>query len=299
MSDFMQGNPDTGAITVPFSDDDAEKKTGEDLDEELPASATPQERLTRRQKQQERLQRLIAEGRQAKEENAALKAEQERQKAELERMKGFLAAQQQQRPANDGGKDPWEARLDAVYQKQADAYRSAQAEIAAKTFDADRQKHYERIAREVETEKARIHTERAIAGQTEAQKQQQARAIWESKYPEVYGNKQAYDYAEATYKRRQALGEAPTGALVDEVMNETMTTFRLGPKKAPTASEKSRMSGIPSSGTGGGGGRSEGITATPEIRRMAAAAYPDLPEKQALEKWTNKTGKRLREKKIL
>jgi hypothetical protein len=58
------------------------------------------------------------------------------------------------------------------------------------------------------------------------------------------------------------------------------------------------MSGMASSG-GGGGGRDTGITMTPEFKRMAIAAYSELPEAEAIKKWVNTTGKRLREKKII
>jgi len=38
---------------------------------------------------------------------------------------------------------------------------------------------------------------------------------------------------------------------------------------------------------------------TKELRQMAIAAYDHLPEEEAIKAWTNKTGKRLREKKVV
>lgn len=59
------------------------------------------------------------------------------------------------------------------------------------------------------------------------------------------------------------------------------------------------MSGIPSSGNGGGNSGPPGIKLTPELKRIAIAAYSELPEDEAIKKWVNTTGKRLREKKVL
>lgn len=303
MGDFMQGDPDKNPITVPFSDDEAEKKAA-DLLEEEPKEASPVERVTRKRKQHERLQDLIKDG----EKNAArvkeLEERDEKREREMAELRGMIY-QQHQRAANTNapsdGKDPFERELDAIYARQGEAYKAAQAEIKAGTFDEKRQAHYERIAREIETAKNRVFVRSEIAQTAPAQRAEQARQIWEQKYPEVYANPRAYQFAEATYKRRTALlepGQAITNELVDEVMNETMTQFRLGPKKAPSASERSRLSGVPSSGAGGGGG-TPGIQMTPTLRRIAMAAHEDLPEEEAIKAWVNKTGKRLREKKAL
>lgn len=300
--DYMQGDHDN-AVQVPFSDDEAEPKNDNGaadlLDDDKPA-ASPEEALTRKRNRQERLQRLINEGRQSKEELGKTREELGSLKSELERLKGFVAANEnnrrlQERPA---GKDPFEARLDAVYERQERAYNAAQAEIKAGTFNDERSKYYSREAREIEAEKSAIHTERALAAREPHQRAIQARQAWEQKYPDVYNNPAAYQYAEATHRRRRALGEADTAQLVDEVMNEAMVTFKLGPKKPPSASERSRLSGLPSSG-GGGGERGSGITMTPALRKMAAAAYSDLPEPEAIKRWTDREGKRLREKKVL
>lgn len=299
MGDFMQGDPDKNPITVPFSDDEAEKKAA-DLLEEEPKEASPVERVTRKRKQQERLQSLITEG----EKNAArvkeLEERDERRERELAELRGMVYQRPAPPPPTDG-KDPYERELDAIYSRQSDAYKAAQAEIKAGTFDDKRQAHYERVAREIETDKSRALIRREMAQREPVQRQEQARQIWEQKYPEVYGNPRAYQFAEATFKRRTALldpGQPITNELVEEVMNETMTQFRLGPKKAPSASERSRLSGVPSSGAGGGGG-TPGIQMTPTLRRIAMAAHEDLPEEEAIKAWVNKTGKRLREKKAL
>lgn len=301
MGDFMQGDPDKNPITVPFSDDVEEDKKAVDLVEDEPKDASPEERVTRKRKRQERLQTLLQEGQKNADRVRELEERDERRERELAELRGMVIQQQHRAAAPPAdGKDSFDRDLDAIYARQSEAYRAAQAEIKAGTFDDKRQAHYERVAREIETDKSRVLIRREMAQREPVQRQEQARQIWEQKYPEVYANPRAYQFAEATFKRRSALlepGQPITNDLVDEVMTEAMTQFRLGPKKPPSATERSRLSGVPSSGAGGGG--SPGIQMTPVLRRMAVAARDDLPEEEAIKAWVNKTGKRLREKKAL
>lgn len=302
MSDFMMGDPDKTSVAVPFSDDEAEAKKVPELDEEDSPTASPEERRSRRQRRQERLQLMVQESQKNAERVRELEERENKTAREVAELRGMLAAQQQlqSRIANDNGKDPYEQRLDAVYARQKRAYDAAQAEIATGKLTPERQAYYEQEAREIETEKTRIHTERAVAQDRETRRSEQAQQVWVQKFPEVYNNPKAFQYAQATWQQRQALGEQPTNALVEEVMHDTMTRFKLGAKPAPTASDRARLSGIPSSG-GGGSKTATGIdfSGNPALRKMALAAHSDLPEAEALKKWTNSTGKRLRDKKVI
>ncbi len=296
MSDYMQGDKDN-AVPVPFSDDESAEPASEVLEEDKPTDS-PEERITRKKRRQERLNRLITEGKQSKEELASVKAE-------LERLKGEQAAIQRQvavatqRPANDTAQpDPYEKMLDAVYEEQATAYAAAQAEVKAGTFTPERQQHWERVGRAIEAKKTRIHTQRVMDEQAVTRRNEQAREVWVQKYPEVYQNSKAYQYAQATYQQRLALGEQDARQLVDDVMNDAITRFRLGAKPAPTASERSRLSGVPAAGSGGSA-KPSGIVMNPAFERMARAAYPDIPEAEAIKKWVNGPGKRLRERKVI
>jgi hypothetical protein len=302
-SSFMQGDPDKGAISVPFSDDQSEAAANDNavVEEEDKPGEHPEVRKARRQRRNERLQEQLRLGKRALDEVEALKERDAQRDRELAELRGMVAANQnaRQQPPSDGKSD-WDRRLDTVYERQRNAYAAAQAEIKAGTFDDKRQQHYDREAREIEAEKARIHAEQVLESREQYRRAEQAQQVWVQKYPEVYGNQQAYQYAEATFRRRQALGEAVSNQLVEEVMQEAMTQFRLGPKKAPSASDRARLSGIASSGTGQSTGRTDtGIQMTPELRRMAIAAYSDLPEAEALKKWANGPGKRLRDRKVL
>lgn len=292
-SNFMLGSGND-AISVPFSDDEVVKDEELITDADKPGES-PEERKNRKQKRQERLQTKLQAGKKAEEELAAERAEKQELRERLARLEGVVSARQQ--PANDG-KDPFEAELDAIYEEQQSAYSAAQAEVAAGKLDAKRAQHYERIARDIETRKSRVHARREIAQTEPVRQQNQAQQVWVQKHPEVYGNPRAFQYAQGRYQTRLALGETITNATVDEIMEETKAQFKLGSKPAATPSERSRFGGVPSSG-GGGARSTEPVTLSREIRRMAIAAYDHLPEDEAIKAWTNKTGKRMREKKML
>ena len=290
---YSVGDPD--AINVPFSDDEKEDLA---LDEDKPGES-PEERKARRERRQERLQTKLREGKAAKEELERERAEKQELRERLARLEGAVAATARQQPANDG-KDPFEAELDAIYAEQQSAYQAAQAELAAGNgkMPPERVKHYERLARDIDTRRSRVHARREIALTEPVRQRQTARQQWEAKYPDVYGNERAYEYAEGRFKQRRALGDQITAATVDEIMEETRVQFKLGAKPAPSVSERARLSGTASSGSGGGGGK-EPITLSREVRKIALAAYDDLPEEEAIKRWTAKTGKRMRERKLL
>ncbi len=296
----MQGDPDRHSVVVPFSDDETVSDDQLITDEDKPTDSF-EERKSRKEKRQARLQSKLQEGAKAKEELEAERKEKAELRERIARLEGSVAAaQHQQRQPPADGKDDFERELDDIYQAQQNAYQAAQAEVKAGTFDAKRQTYYEGIARDIETRKTTVHTRRVLA-QTEGSRQQnQAQQVWVQKYPDVYRNANAFQYAQGKAQQRLALGDSITPQVVDEIMTETMATFKIGAKPAPTQSERAKLSGMPASGSGGGGrGDGGGITLTPALRQMAIAAYDHLPEAEALKAWTNKTGKRLREKKAL
>jgi hypothetical protein len=292
---YTMGDPD--AINVPFSDDEQVKDDELILDEDKPGES-PTERKSRREKRQERLQLKLQEGKAAKEELEREKAEKQELRERLARLEGAVSAQRQ--PVSDGGKDPFEAELDKIYDEQQAAWVSAKAEIDSGKMTAERNKYWERVARDIDTRRARVNARREIAMTEPIRQQNQAQQQWVNKYPEVYGNQRAYQYAQGRYQQRQALGDAITYDVVDEIMQEAKVQFKLGGKPAPSASERARLSGTASSGNSGGGSK-EPITLSREIRKIAIAAYGGrgISEADAIKKWTEKTGKRMRAAKLL
>lgn len=286
------------AVTVPFSDDETNKEAAE-LDEDKP-DASPEERKTRSQKRAERVKRIMDEGAQHKQRADKLESELGSLRGEVERLKGFATAVAQRPvPQADGGKDPYERDLDAVYKKRDDAYTAMQAEMKAGALSDERTRHYHNIGREVEAEISRIHIAKALAANEVQRRAESSQAVWRNKYPEVYDNPKAYQYAEGLYRMRRA-DEPDSNALVDDCMQQAMTRYKLGGRSQPTASDRAKMSGVPTGGSSSGGSREPaGIRMTKNLNKMATAAYPDLPEEEAVKRWVNRTGKRLRERKVL
>lgn len=298
MSDsaYMQGDKDN-AVQVPFSDDTSEAPK-DDIDDDSP-DASPEQRRDRQQKRAERTKRMLEEGKAHAAKVKELEERDAKRQREIDELRGAVAANQnflarQQQPAAD----PYEAELDAIYERQTAAHKAAQAEVNAGNMTPERTKYWEGVARDIESSKTRVHTAREVAKSAAMLRQEQARQVWEQKHPEVYKHPQAFEYAKATFQRRLALGESSTNQMVDEIMEETKTQFRLGAKPAPTASDRARLSGLPAAGSGGGG-KAPGVALTPELRKMAEAAYPELSQAEAHKKWTNGVGRRLREKKVL
>lgn len=299
MADYMQGDKDTGT-TVPFSDNETEvKDVAEVLVEDDNPAASPQERLTKKQKRQERLQKLLQEGNQNKEELGKTKSELSELKSQLSRLEGFIAAQQaQQAQQRQQGADPYKARLDAIEARRKDAWKAAQAEVKAGTMDESRTAYYESVSREIEEEKSQVMVERELARREPVQQQNNARQRWVNQYPEVYANQNAFQWAAARSQMRVAEGEQLTDAVAHEILQEARVRFKLGGKAPPSASEKDRFSGVSSSGSSASNDNA-GIRMTPEYKRMATALYDHLPEAEAIKKWVNGPGKNLRAKKVI
>lgn len=286
---------------IPFSDDEVVRDDELILDEDKPG-ASPEEKQARAERRRERARTRERERKEQAEELKALKERDAQRERELAEMRGALTRQSQP-AATTPGKDPYQERLDAIYERQSNALAAVQAEVKAGTFNDERANYYDRQAREIEAEKLSVYTERALA-QREARaeplrRQEQAQQIWVQKYPDIYQNPQAFQYAQATFQRRQALGERATNEMVDEVMREAMTQFKLGPKQAPSATERARLSGVSASGGGGAGNSSPGVQMTREFKKMAEALYSDLPPEKAHQKWVNEVGKPLRARKVL
>ena len=296
--DYMQGNKDDATV-VPFSDNETEKEATEILGDAEKQAASPEEK-TRWQKRRERVNGIVQEAKQTKAELEKERQEKAELKERLARLEGYAAAQaaqQQQRPSNDV--DPYQKKLDTIDQKRREHWTAYQAEVQAGKMDGDRTKYYERISREIDEEKTEVFAERAVARRIPQQQQDQQRQFWVNQYPEVYRNDKAFQYAQARWKMREAQGENIGEDQVHEILQEARVQFKLGPKKAPSASERDRFSGVPSSGSGGSGASGDGIAMTKDFKRMATALYPDLPEQDAFKKWANGPGKKLKAAKAV
>jgi hypothetical protein len=289
-------------IITPFSDDEAVRDDELIVEADKPGDS-PEVKAARAQKRRERAQERERERKEQASELAQLKQEIATERAERARLQGFVAALPQAQPEN-AGKDPYAAALDQVYEKQGEAYNAYQAELKAGTLNETRVKHYERISRDLEEQKGRIHARQVVDADVARQRQEAAQQPYVHKYPDVYNNPQAFEYAKGEFAKRNArsrvTGEQITNESVDEIMEETRTVFKLGKRPAPSRTERDRMSGI-SSASGGGSSQEagRGIQKTKELQRMAESLYSDLTPEKAWQKWVDSAGRQLRKDKVL
>lgn len=289
---------------VPFSDDEA-VRDDELISDDGAASLSAAERITRDQKKADRIKRKLDEGKQSKAEVARLTTQLEESNTRLARLEGAMSVRQAPQASGTPAPDPYKAALKSVRARQATSFERMRAEMASMPKDQDlppdRLKHYQDELAEIEDEKAQINARRVLAEQAPAIRQEQAQQVYVQKYPEVYNNPTAFEYARGTFARRQALGETITNDTVDEIMNETRTVFKIGPKpKGPSASDRARLGGHSASGSGGGNsGPTGGIQPTPALMKMAKALFSDLPDDKAFQKWVDGPGKELRKQKVI
>ena len=303
MADSSYVSTADAPVEVPFTDDEAVRDE-ELITDEPGAGLSAAERITRDQKKAERIKRKLDEGKQSKAEVARLTAELESSNTRLARLEGAMSVKQ--RAPAPPAQDPYKAALATVRQRQTASYEKMRAEMAAqpegKDLPPDRLQHYQDELADIEDEKAQINARKVLAQQAPAIRQEQAQQVYVQKYPEVYNNPKAFLYAQGQAAKREHNGETITNETVDEIMQETRTVFKIGPKPSnrPSASERARLSGHPSSGASGGGrDPSGGIAPTPALMKMAKALHSDLPDDQAFKKWVDGPGKELRKQKVL
>lgn len=286
----------TNNVVVPFSDDESVTDDQLIVEADKPGDS-PEVKAQRAEKRRERAATRERERKEQGEQLAAIRAELAAERAARARLEGYVTAVT--KPA-EPGKDPYQVQLDQIEDRRKNAWTAYQAELKAGTLDEARAKHYETESREIEDAKIRVHTDRAVAAREGNRRQETAQQVWVNKYPDVYNNPQAFQYAQATFQRRLALGEKQTNEMVDEVMGETLSTFKLGGKGKPSRNERERLSG--SSAGGGGGGdadTSRGIAPTKELMKMAQALHSDKSPEEAFKLWVNGPGRELRKQKVL
>jgi hypothetical protein len=118
-----------------------------------------------------------------------------------------------------------------------------------------------------------------------------------SRFPDVFGDSRAFQYAQGSYNQALARGVAPSRELEDASFQEAREVI-LGRRPPPDAAQRQRASGMGSSTRQVSGGAAKTTIDMPRggaLYRMAIAAYPDLEPAQACQKWAQTKGKRYQE----
>jgi hypothetical protein len=118
-----------------------------------------------------------------------------------------------------------------------------------------------------------------------------------SRFPDVFGDSRAFQYAQGSYNQALARGVAPSRELEDASFQEAREVI-LGRRPPPDAAQRQRASGMGSSTRQVSGGAAKTTIDMPRggaLYRMAIATYPDLEPAQACQKWAQTKGKRYQE----
>lgn len=189
-----------------------------------------------------------------------------------------------------------EAARDKVQREQQALFKEfAQVEAQYKgQIPTDVHQKYLKQAEELESRKFDVEFEirerkRAPQRAQETLSQQMLR-----EFPDVYANRNAQLYLMGQMNIRIARGEKDSKELHDECAREARQVI-LGVRPPPTSGQRARATGMSRGGgapTGNGGTTPKTMTITPDMKKMAKALYPGLPEKQAIQRWANRAGKR-------
>jgi len=115
-----------------------------------------------------------------------------------------------------------------------------------------------------------------------------------SRFPDVFADTRAFQYAQGTYNQALARGEADSRELQDAAFLEARQVI-LGKRPAPDQATRQRASGVSS------GVRPTAVVDRPKISmpkgsdydRIARAAFPKLDPAEARQRWANTVGKKL------
>lgn len=212
-----------------------------------------------------------------------------REQLEVERTR---AAQLPQTPAQRQGNPvehidrEYRATIDQMRRLDEDYARAGAEKRLTPAMEAEMQEKWTQL----DLKKSTLVIERRevlTAPKRDAEARQNA---LRSRFPDVYGNPKAHQYAAALWNMETARGEPEDDALHERVMARTREEF-LGKRPAPSAASKNRASGMSAGARPASGAKVEvKMPRGQEIDRMARAAYPNLEPAQARQKWANRNG---------
>lgn len=200
-----------------------------------------------------------------------------------------------ERPAPAAAGDNGADELESIYQEQEMIAMQANAGVQLPKELVER---LSRRAKELDVAKHRIIAQRELRQALPAiqgAQQHPMRAMLEMKFPDVYANPRAREWAGAWCVQRVARGRRYDISMVEESLEQARKEFGMATRPT-SATQRSRTSG-PGGGSGGHGGDARVITLTPDQVEMAKVAYKHLPEKEAIRKWAATVGKKLAEEK--
>lgn len=260
-------------------DEDVLEVQDEPEDEEVETEVAPTRRDKRAQRVTSRERAAVAEA----------EAKLLREQLEVERSR---AAQLPQSPQARQG-NPVE-HIDREYRQTIDEMRRLDEEYARagseKRLTAALEKEMQEKWTQLDLKKSTLVIERRETLLAPQRAKEANMTALRSRFPDVYGNPKAHQYAAALWNMETVRGAAEDDDLHERVMARTREEF-LGRRPAPSAASKNRASGMSAGARPAPGGKVEvKMPRGQEIDRMARAAYPNLEPAQARQKWANRNG---------
>lgn len=263
---------------------------GDDDDDDDDAPAPPSRREKRANRYREQIER-------------AERAERDRD-ALNQRIAQLEANLRQPPPAPPGPPepDPLETELDKVMHEQDVLYQSYQQRAAS--LSPAEHEAFTKKARDLQRKMLLLGGQMAVRKEGGAQDPQQMRRAMVAErmmqdHGDVISDEKKRMYADGEWRRLVARGAPDNWDTVEKAMEATRDAFGMQRKRpvAPSASLKSKLSGV-SKGAGGGAGEGRTtVTMTESYKRMADAMYPSIKDKGARYRlWANKVGRKLVDK---
>lgn len=292
---------------LPIDDDDEKESDdddGEEEEEEAPEPARipvpverPSNRARRNERSRQRMEertRLIVAEQMAREREA-------NQQAESERLRLILS--ETRRQPETPQKDPLEEniRYSTIAQRAIVAEWEALPEETRKNPEKVaewREKLAEEVQRtedfkyQLRRNQERAQEERNQRSQPQTPPQQTAFILhMRGKYPDVYADQKAVQFAQAKWLEAGAEGKRQDPALFEKCLQDAQVKILGKPAQRatsggkPNANERARFTGT-SRGAGEGGSSSGGApSVTKDEAKIAVAMYPSLPRPKAIAKW--------------
>lgn len=291
-----QADDELNTITV--EPDPVEPDDDDDDDDDAPEPAQTAE--TRPSRKERRRQRA-GNYNELKESNERLARELQQTREAQARMEGLMQAnlrpQQQQQ-----GPHPLEQAVEDVLREQDEFYQSYSAALPKMTEAQKEQAAARARALEIKkgTAMARLANAQMGVGPQPNIQQQQQQAFQmqvDSRYPDLAGaSEQARRWGWMRVEQlRLENRHTNIWDLMDEAADETRKKFNIGPARSapkPTPQTQAKFVGAGKGAAGGGTAENKAFKITKKQAELAKNAYPNLPEKQAYQKWWNEVGKK-------
>jgi hypothetical protein len=269
---------------------------------EEPDDAPSEPSRSRRERKAARFSELEAE-------KIRLETENRLYREQLEQQRQQPAVQYQ--PPQQTGPDPFavaEAKLQKEYQELHEVYalKSQSGALTPQEQESFRQRGWELNKKVQQLSAAQLLQRAGLTPEALQRLRQQpqqvdsqvevTQAMLKQEFRDVYADPNLVRRAQLAFDNLVLDGMDPNDIQTGRrALENTRRQYGTPQRPAPGRSERQQLSSLPARGGGGGrengsGGGGGSVKMTPELRKMATRAFPNLPADQAIQKWANMAG---------